>query len=343
VSLRLQSAPHLAPRTTVSLVMLKVLIALVPAVAAHVWWFGWGIVVQIALASGVAVAVEAALVRARGRPAAPALMDLSAVVTAALLVLCLPPLTPWWVTLLGVSFALVFGKHLYGGLGQNPFNPAMVGYVFLLISFPVELTSWLTPLGGAMPGLVDSALAIFSGALPDGFAASAGWDSLTQATPLDRSRDALARALTLTEIAGDPRFSAQAAWRWLAGAYLLGGLFMLQQRIIRWHAPVAMLGTLIVLAAIGAHIDPDRYHGPLQQLILGASMIGALFIITDPVTGPAAMRGRLIFGVGIGVLTWTIRTWGGYADGLAFAVLLMNMAVPIIDRYTVPRAYGHEH
>jgi H+/Na+-translocating ferredoxin:NAD+ oxidoreductase subunit D len=337
MSLRMQSAPHLAPSATVSALMLKVLLALSPALIAQVWWFGWGIVVQLILASGIAVAVESVLLRARGRAVGPALADLSAVVTAVLLVLCLPPLTPWWVALLGVSFALVFGKHVYGGLGQNPFNPAMVGYVFLLISFPVELTAWLPPQGDASPGLIDATRAIFGGALPGGVS----WDALTQATPLDRARDGLARALTLTEITVDPRFATQTAWRWLAGAYLLGGAFLLQQRIIRWQAPVAMLGSMIVLAAIGAHIDPDRYLGPLQHLVLGASMIGALFIITDPVTAPASARGRLVFGVGIGVLTWTIRSWGGYADGVAFAVLLMNLTVPIIDRYTVPRVYGH--
>ena len=340
MSLTMHSAPHLAPSNSVPAVMLKVLIALVPAVMAQLYWFGWGVVVQLMLASVVALAFEAVLVQARGRAAGPALADLSAVVTAALLVLCIPPLTPWWVTLLGIGFALTFGKHLYGGLGQNPFNPAMVGYVFLLISFPTEMTAWSPPADqvAAVPGPLVALAAVFRDLLPD----ASSWDALSQATPLDRAREGLRRALTLSEVALDPAYAARDAWRWLAGAYLLGGLFMLQQRIIRWQAPAAMLDTLLLLAAIGAYMDPDRFHGPLFHLVAGASMIGAFFIITDPVTGAASARGRLLFGAGVAALTWIIRTWGGYPDGVAFAVLLMNTAVPLINRYTAPRVYGHE-
>jgi H+/Na+-translocating ferredoxin:NAD+ oxidoreductase subunit D len=340
MSLHMQSAPQLAPSNTVSAVMLRVLIALLPAIAVHTWWFGWGMAVQLILASTMAVAFETLMQWARGRAAGPALSDLSAIVTAFLLVLCLPPLTPWWATMLGVGFALVFAKHLYGGLGQNPFNPAMVGYVFLLVSFPAELTAWIAPAGvdRAAPGLIEAISAIFASTPFDG----ATWDALSQATPLDRAREGLARAMTLSEIHADPRFAAQAAWRWLAAAYLVGGLFMLQQRIIRWHAPLAMLATLVILAGLGHYDDADRFLAPQPHLILGASVIAAFFIITDPVTGPASTRGRLIFGAGVGALIWVIRSFGGYPDGVAFAVLLMNMCVPIIDRYSVPRAYGHE-
>jgi electron transport complex protein RnfD len=337
-----QVGPFIAPRTTVPAVMLKVLIALLPAIAVQVWWFGWGLAVQLVLACTTALAIETLMMWARGRPAVPAISDHSAVVTAVLLVLCIPPLTPWWVTTLGVSFALIFGKHLYGGLGQNPFNPAMVGYVFLLISFPAELTSWIAPMSesNAAPDLMHSLRTIFG--MAPAVTDTVTWDAISQATPLDRARDGLARAMTLTELRADPRFAAQAAWQWLAAAYLLGGLFMLQQKIIRWQAPVAMLGALVLLAAISNYSDPDRFHAPLQHLVLGASMIAAFFIVTDPVTGPASPRGRLIFGAGVGMLIWVIRSWGGYPDAVAFAILLMNMVVPIIDRYVVPRAYGHE-
>jgi electron transport complex protein RnfD len=327
-------APHLAPATSVRRVMLIVLVALVPGVVAYAYRFGPAILVQLALAAASALLVEALLLRARGRSLA-ALGDGSALVTAALLALCLPSLAPWWLVVTGTAFALVFGKHLYGGLGQNPFNPAMVGYVALLISFPAAMSRWVAPdITLTLPDALSAILA--PGADP---VVRTAVDAVTQATPLDVMRTELARQLTVAEALADPRVGGP-AWQLLGGAWLLGGALLLATRTIRWQAPVGMLGALALLAAAFHGGDPGRYPDAAFHLSSGAALFGAAFIVTDPVSGAASPRGRLWFGIGVGVLTWLIRTYGGYPDGVAFAVLLMNALVPLLDRWTRPRAYG---
>jgi len=332
------SAPHLAPSTSVQRVMVLVLIALLPGIATYVHWFGPAILVQIALAAATAVVVEAAMLRLRGRPLAP-LADGSALVTAVLLALCLPPLAPWGLTVTGTAFALVFGKHLYGGLGYNPFNPAMLGYVVLLISFPAPMSRWVAP--DITLSLSDALSAILApGADP---VVQSALDAVTQATPLDLVRTELALNMTVDEIGADPRFGLQAmgeAWSAIGVAWLAGGALLLATRVIRWHAPVAMLATLALLAAAFHGGDPGRYPDAGFHLWSGATMLGAMFIITDPVTAAASNLGRIWQGIGVGALLWVIRTYGGYPDGLAFAVLLVNAAVPMIDHWTRPRAYG---
>lgn len=327
-------APHLAPSTSVSRVMTLVLVALLPGIATYVHHFGPAILVQLALATATAVAVEAALLRTRGRPLAT-LADMSAVVTAVLLALCLPPLAPWWLVVTGTAFGLAFGKHLYGGLGQNPFNPAMIGYVVLLISFPAPMSRWVAPditlsLGDALSAILrPGADAVVATAV----------DAVTQATPLDLVRTGLAGSLTVDEAQADPRF-AGAAWTWVGLAFAAGGALLLATRVIRWHAPIAMLATLALLAAAFHGGDPGRYPDAGFHLGSGAALLGAFFIVTDPVTAPASNLGRLWYGAAIGALVWLIRSFGGYPDGVAFAVLLMNAAVPMIDHWTRPRAYG---
>ncbi len=338
---RLETSPHVPPATHVPVMMRRVLYALAPGAAALVWIFGWGPAVNVALAAGLALACEAAMLAARGRPLRPFLADGSALVTAALLGLSLPPLAPWWLTLLGVVFAVVVAKHLYGGLGYNPFNPAMVGYVVLLISFPREMIQWLPPAGPGehAVGPLESVAAIFTGELPGAMTL----DGLSAATPLDTVKTELGRNRTLSEIhAAGAIVGALGArgWEWVNAAFLGGGLALIALRVIRWQIPVAMLGGLFVIAFMFYLSDPDTYPSPLFHLFSGATMLGAFFIATDPVSAATTDRGRLIFGAGIGVLVYVIRTWGGYPDGVAFAVLLMNMAAPTIDRYTQPRVFG---
>jgi len=334
-------APHVTPMSTVAGVMRQVLYALVPGVLAHVWFFGPGIVFQIVLAVGFALAFEALMLKLRDRPLAPFLGDYSAVVTGVLFALCMPPLAPWWIALTGMLFAVVVAKHLYGGLGYNLFNPAMVGFAAVIVAFPLELSQWLAPrsLSPGLPGLGESAWAILTGSLPAGM----GWDAITQATPLDALKTGVAENRLVTEIRARPIFGdfGGLGWEWIANFYALGGLWLIHKRVISWHVPAAVLATVVIVSIPMWLIGPDTNPSPPQHIFSGALVLGAFFIATDPVTGSATMKGRLVFGAGVAVLTLAIRRFGGYPDGVAFAVLLMNMAVPLIDRLTRPRTYGH--
>jgi electron transport complex protein RnfD len=320
--------------------MLQVIYALIPGIAAHVWYFGPGILVQIVLAVGFAIGFEALMLKIRKRPLRLFLGDFSAVLTAILFALCIPPLAPWWIALLGMLFAIVFAKHLYGGLGHNMFNPAMVGYVVVLISFPQAMTAWLPPasIAPSSLGLGDMLLTIFSGQPPAGLS----WDAITEATPLDSIRTSATFGKMISEARQTPIFGdfGGLGWEWIANWYALGGLWLLWRRIISWHVPVTMIGSVLALGLVAYLFDPGTNPTPLQHMFSGALIIGAFFIATEPVSGCTSNRGRLIFGTGVGVITLVIRGWGGYPDGVAFAVLLMNMAAPLIDHYTRPRIYG---
>jgi Na+-translocating ferredoxin:NAD+ oxidoreductase subunit D len=335
-------APHVPPRATVARVMLQVVYALVPAVVAHAWFFGPGIFVQIALACAFALGFEAAMLTLRGKPPGLFLGDFSAVVTALLFALCVPPLAPWWVAATGMFFAIVVAKHLYGGLGQNLFNPAMVGYVVVLICFPVPMTTWLPPaeIAAYQPGLAEVLWSVASGQAPGAL----GWDAVSGATPLDTIRTSVATGQMISEARQSPIFGdfGGLGWEWIANWYALGGLWLLWRRVISWHVPVSMIGAVLLLGTGAWLTDPGSNPAPLQHVFSGALIIGALFIATDPVSGCASPRGRLVFGAGVGIITLVIRRWGGYPDGVAFAVLLMNMAAPLIDRYTRPRIFGHD-
>ena len=331
--------PHTVAPNSVRRVMRIVLIALVPAIVIHIAFFGIGLAIQLVLAIATALASEAVALRLRKQPVRPFLSDGSALITAVLLAFCLPPLAPWWLIVSGTAFAILLAKHLYGGLGSNPFNPAMVGYAVLLISFPQHLTRWLSPeIGGLDLSFADTLHAIFVGTLPPHLA----WDAVTSPTPLDAVRTGLKMGLTLQEAQTVPTFGSLGGrgWEWINLAVLGGGVWLLAMKIIRWHIPVALLAGLAIPAAIMSAVDPGSYAGPLFQATAGASMLGAFFIATDPVSAATSDRGKLIYGFGIGLIAYIIRTWGGYPDGIAFAVLLMNLAVPLIDRFTVPRIYG---
>lgn len=336
---RTVSSPHVSPARSVSQVMRQVLYALVPGTLAVTWYFGWGVIVNILLASILALALEAGMLAIRGKPLKPFLSDGSAILTAWLLALAIPPLAPWWLTAVGIFFAIVIAKHLYGGLGYNPFNPAMIGYVVLLISFPREMTLWLPPaaLAETHLGLGETLHAIFAG-LPS----SLSWDALTMATPLDQVKTELGLNRTISEIRENPLFGqfGGQGWEWVANWWALGGLYLIYRRVIAWQIPVAMLVSLGAIATLFYLIDPDAHASATFHIFSGGAMLGAFFIATDPVTASTTPRGRLIYGAGIGVLTYVIRTWGGYPDGVAFSVLLMNMAAPTIDYYTQPRVFG---
>lgn len=322
--------------------MLKVLLALVPGIFAYAWVYGGGILVTLSIATITALISEAILLKIRQRPLQPYLSDLSAVVTAWLLALALPPLAPWWLVVVGTFFAIVVAKQLYGGLGYNPFNPAMVGYAVLLISFPVIMTKWPAPLILAQTqlGFMDQLQFIFGNVLPAGVKV----DAITSATPLDYLKTQLMLKHEVSSITQAPIFGVFGAkgGEFVTTAYLLGGLYLIQQRIISWHLPTAFLSALAAISLIFFAIDPAHFTSPLFHLMSGASILCAFFIITDPVSGPTTPRGKLYFAAGVGILTFLIRVYGGYPDGVAFAVLLMNMCVPLIDTYTQPRVFGHQ-
>lgn len=328
-----QAAPHLRPRQDVSWRMRTVLLALVPGTLAMIWLFGWGVLLNLLLCAATALATEALMLRLRGRPVAPALADHSALLAALLLALCLPPLLPWWMPVLGTFFALALGKHVYGGLGFNPFNPAMLGYAFLLISFPGSMVLWPSPELGP-PGLLQT-LAVGSGL--------AEIDMVSGATPLDGLKTALSAGASIDTLGngiGPFALHPQLDWLLLNGLFLLGGLYLLRRRLIAWQIPLGVLLGLTVPALAGWLIAPGQFADPLFHLFAGGAMLGAFFVATDPVSASTTPRGRLYYGLGIGILVWVIRSWGGYPDGVAFAVLLMNLAAPLLDRLCRPRIAG---
>ena len=325
---RAGESPFIAPSRRVSAVMTEVLAALVPGTVALVWCFGYGVVVQIGLAVSTALAMEWAVLAARGRRPLPVLTDGSAVVTAVLLAVSIPALAPWWLIVIGTGAAIVLGKQLFGGLGYNPFNPAMVGYVVLLIAFPLEMSAWPAAGPHALPGLGE-AWGIITG--------SPAIDGYTGATTLDSMRTAV-HGGGIAE--PGPGWSGAGAWQWPALAWLAGGLWLVARRVADWRIPLSLLLGLLLLATLGHLFAPEHLASPLVHAFAGATMLGAFFIATDPVSAAATPVGRWWYGLGIGVLTWVIRSVGGYPDGLAFAVLLMNLAAPTIDYYTTPKPFG---
>lgn len=336
--LAVNNAPHMKQPRSVRFIMGMVLLALLPAVVLHVAYFGYGIVVQFLLAAISGLMCEALALILRRKQVLMFVTDGSALVTAALLALSIPQLAPWWLIVSASVFAMLLGKHVYGGLGLNPFNPAMLGYAVMLVSFPKQMTAWLPASGIATPGLLESTQAIISGHMPQRLTV----DVLSGASPLAALKSGLSLRQTLDEILALPAFGdfAGRGWEWISVALLLGGVLMLAMRIIRWQIPASLLFGLSLCALLMSWADPGRHAGVVMHLFSGATMLGAFYIATDPVTAATSAKGRLIYGFGIGVLTYVIRDFGNYHDGLAFAVLLMNLAVPLIDKFTIPRIYG---
>jgi len=243
----------------------------------------------------------------------------------------------------GAALAIIVGKQVFGGIGQNLFNPAMVARVALLISFPLEMTTWISP-----KPLLSSQAPAFMDALSISFGKGLDMDAVSSASILGHVKTELGRHLSLTDALNGTADVASLAMGSVAGSLgetsalliLAGGLLLLIKGVIRWHIPVAMIGTLALLSTLLHWVDVDRYPGALFHLLSGATFLGAFFIATDPVTSPVTVRGQLLFGAGCGMLVFVIRTWAGYPEGMAFAVLLMNALTPVIDHYLKPRIYG---
>ncbi len=329
-------APYLLKNTSVSQVMTQVCLALIPGITAYVWLVGPAILFQLLIASLTALLAEAVMLKLRGKPLSLFLSDGSAIVTAWLIALTFPPLAPWWLVVTGTLFAIIIAKHLYGGLGQNPFNPAMVAFATCIVSFPALMSQWPN-VGLQMP--IGDQLHIILGLMPrvDALSGATPLDSLKTALKLGESQIDVVQLLANQDIYGN---FAGRGWEWVAAAYLLGGLWLCQRKLITWHAPVAFLGAIVVLSGALWVYQPAQFANPLFHLFSGGTFLGAFFIVTDPVSGCTTPRGKLIFGLGAGLLALIIRIFGGYPDGVAFAVLLMNLSAPLIDQMTQPRIFG---
>lgn len=338
---RLAASPHAHGGGSVGRLMQRVMLALTPATIFGLWLFGWPAINLFVLTIGSCLLAERICQRQMGRRSS--LGDGSAALTGWLLALSLPPWAPGWIALVGGFIAIVIGKQVFGGLGQNLFNPAMVARVALLVSFPVVMTQWVAPqplFSADAPGFIDSLRITLQGAAPP--------DAVTSASLLGHSKTELSRGVDLTHAlaTGPAALFAPSGLRTGSlgetGALLLlaGGLYLLATGVIRWHIPAAVLAGIALPALIGHAADPARYLSPAQHLLSGAAILGAFFIATDYVTSPNTSHGQLIFGLGVGLLTWIIRSWGGYPEGMAFAVLLMNAMTPVIDRFCRPRVLG---
>ena len=336
------NSPFTGSTSNIGSVMRQVLYALIPAVLVMCYFYGWGVLINIVLAILVALGFEIVSLWLRKRPIKPFLADYSAIVTACLFALSIPPLAPWWILVVGLFFAIVIAKHLYGGLGYNPFNPAMVGFAVLIVSFPFEMTQWIRPefTNGFVPSLTDSLRIVFNGF--ESLYSINQWDAITMATPLDEMKTELKSGHYFSEIIQTNGYGLVSgkAWELVSLAYLGGGLWLLYKGIINWRIPVSLLLTLAIVAAIFGWLAPDMRQSSLFHLFSGATMLGAFFIATDPVSASTTPRGQLFYGASIGFFIYVIRTWGNYPDAIAFSVLIMNMSVPMIDYFTQPRVFG---
>ncbi len=345
--LLLGSSPHVHGGGSVAQVMRSVIWALMPATAVAILIFGWPALLVIVITVATCMVTEYLFLQLRKRPST--LGDGSAILTGLLLALTLPSHAPWWICVTGGFFAILIAKQVYGGLGYNLFNPALIARVFLLISFPVQMTAWpvVNPLFGEHAySLADSVAIVMTGhqGTPELV------DALSTATPLGQYRTETGLGKTVQEaLGGSFAFDAvKAGLGWMSGSLgetsalllLLGGLYLIRKKVITWHIPVTMLlGCLLPATFFWIH-DPSHYPDPIFHLVTGGLVIGAFFMATDMVTSPVSIKGQVIFGLGCGLLTYLIRTWSGYPEGVSFAVVIMNATVPLIDQYTRPTAYG---
>ena len=303
-------------------IMRQVSYALALGVGAQVYFFGSSVLIQIFLACITGLITEALFLRLRGSEIKPAIIDGSVVLTAILLAISIPSIAPWWIIVLGVSFAVIFGKQIFGGLGNNPFNPAMLGYAFLLISYPMQMTQW-------------PADYLSLGQAADVIFGLSSIDGLTGATSLDHLKTQLTMGISIQELELN-----SISQLWINIGFLLGGIYLLLGRIIFWQIPVSLLLGVVVMSTVLSLVDSNQFASSIFHLINGATMLAAFFIATDPVSASTTPSGRLIYGFLIGILIVIIRVFGGYPDAVAFAVLLLNITVPLIDFYTQPKVFG---
>jgi len=319
-------SPHIHSGLSMTKMMWSVVYALIPAWLVGVYYFGLGAITVTAVAVASVVFFEWAITKYFLKKE-PTLNDGSALITGILLAMNLPSNLPIYMVIIGGLVAIGIGKMSFGGLGQNLFNPALVGRVFLLISFPAAMTTWPVPKAMSF--------------VPDG---------TTGATVLGILKEGVKNG----EKVPDLMSQMPGMWELILGnmggsfgeisgiAIILGGLFLLYKKTISWHIPVAMIGTVVVFTGILHGFNPDKYAGPLFHIFSGGLLLGTVFMATDLVASPMTRKGQLVYGVGIGVITVVIRLWGAYPEGVSFAILLMNGWSPLINRYMKPRRYGEK-
>lgn len=346
--------PRQTDSRSVSNLMTILIYCLCPAIVMSCWFFGIGVLLNILIATVAAIVFEALCLIFKGKDPKIQLKDMSAVVTAVLFALTIPIGTPWIYIVVGIAFAILIAKHAYGGLGQNPFNPAMTGYLFLLLSFPLTMTTWHIPihdLSGfaisplSLEGMRQSFIASFPFLIFDTELGTALIDGMAMATPLIEykmaSPNALATALSTESFIGSR--DAGTGWEIVNIAYLLGGVSLICLRIIRWHIPVAIIVTVVLMSLAFYSTGSAAITGtPYMHLFGGATMLGAFFIATDPVSAATTILGRLFYGVIIGISLYSIRVWGSYLDAVAIAVVFGNFWAPMLDHFFKPRSYGHK-
>ena len=307
------SSPHVHSGDSIQKNMLYVVLALLPAYLVALYYFGVGALAVSVIAIASCIGFEAFIQRFVLKTKV-SISDGSAALTGLLLAMNLPSNLPWWMVIIGSMAAIGLGKMCYGGLGNNLFNPALVGRVFLLISFPAAMTVWPVPEPFSM----------------------AYMDAQTAATPLSLMKFDQMLPPVLSTIVGNEGGSMGEV---SAIALLLGGCFLLWKKVITWHIPVSILATVAVFTGIMHLVDPIAYENPLWHLCSGGLLLGAIFMATDYVTSPMTTSGQLIYGVGIGLITVIIRLWGSYPEGVSFAILLMNATTPLIDKYISPKRF----
>jgi Na+-translocating ferredoxin:NAD+ oxidoreductase subunit D len=325
--LNVSPSPHLQSEETTRKLMLTVIIALMPALAASIYYFGTGAIIVTLTSVASCLVVEYILQRfvLQGKIS---ITDGSAVVTGLLLAFNLPSNLPVFIVIIGAIVAIGVAKMTFGGLGNNPFNPAIVGRIFLLISFPVQMTTWPKPTG-------------FHNAYAD---------AVTGATPLGVIREGLKSGDTMSHLMDKIPSHMQMFFGYMGGsmgeisalALIIGGLYLLFKKVISWHIPVSVLLTVVIFSTVLWMINPEKYADPVFHLLTGGLMLGAIFMATDYVTSPMAHKGMIIYGTGIGIITVLIRNWGSYPEGVSFAILIMNAFTPLINKYIKPSGFGKE-
>lgn len=322
-------APHIHGNETTRKIMMDVLIALAPSLLVSIYFFGFSAIQLVLVGAITCVGVEY-LIQRYLLKVKPSVGDLSAAVTGVLLALNLPPSAPWWLILIGSIVAIGVAKMTFGGLGHNIFNPALVGRVFLLISFPAIMTDWAIPSSWFRAGV----------------------DAVSGPTPLAIVNEGLAAGYSVSDIlAAHPDLSY---WQMLftkvggsagevsALALILGFIYLLIRRVIRPHIPLSIICTIIVVSGIFWLIDPEQFTDPVFNILTGGVLLGSIFMATDYVTSPMNPKGMVLFGVGIGFITMMIRYFGSYPEGISFAILIMNSTVPLINKYIKPKRFGKE-
>lgn len=308
-------APHIHSGDSVEKKMYNVLIALIPAYLSALYFFGLGALI-VSLISVASCVLFEYLIQKFILKVKPTIYDGSAILTGLLLAFNLPSNLPWWMVVIGAFVAIGLGKMCFGGIGNNPLNPALVGRVFLLISFPAAMTTWPKPLPFSMNYI----------------------DAETAATPLSIIKYKLEGMpsqmdLLIGQIGGSLGEIS-------AIALLIGGIYLLASRTITWHIPVSIISTILVFTGIMHAVDPVTYANPLTQILCGGILLGAIFMATDYVTSPMSHSGQIIYGIGIGIITVVIRLFGAYPEGMSFAILIMNAVTPLLNNYIKPKRFG---